>query len=91
MVTSNLLKKNCLEFLEVSGIKPKIEVISSLILLFVSIIVITTSFGLLIRFVFGMELFTKFEEAMMFLYVINGGLLVFMITIGYMIYKYHKG
>ena len=73
-----------------SGIKPKIEVISSLILLFASIVVITTTFGFLIRFVFGMELFTKFEEAMMFLYVINGGLLVFMITIGYMIYKYHK-
>ena len=86
-----MLRVNYQESLEVSGIKPKIEVISSLILLFASIVVITTTFGFLIRFIFGMELFTKFEEAMVFLYVINGGLLVFMITIGYMIYKYHKG
>lgn len=86
-----MLRVNYQESLEVSGIKPKIEVISSLILLFASIVVITAAFGFLIRFIFGMELFTKFEEAMVFLYVINGGLLVFMITICYMIYKYHKG
>ena len=36
-----------------SGIKPKIEVISSLILLFASIIVITATFGFLIHIWYG--------------------------------------
>jgi hypothetical protein len=68
----------------------KTEAIISLILLFSGILVITTSFGFLIKFIFGMELFYKFEEAITFLFIISGGLLIFLITLIYMIYLYSK-